>query len=198
MPSRYIRFAPGEYYHLYNRGAGQQAIFREADNYLLVLRKVKHYAASYGIAIIAYCLMPNHYHFLVRQEDDVAAGLLLQHVFNGYTKAFNKRYERSGTLFEDRFQAIHVDKESYLIHLCRYIHLNPVKAGLAADPAAWPYSNYLEWIGERSGTLVDHQFIRDRFSHVADYRQFVYDYLVGRSVPPAGIEAYLLEGNASM
>ncbi len=198
MPSRYVRFAAGEYYHLYNRGAGQQVIFREPDNYVFVLHKVKHYAAIYNIAIIAYCLMPNHYHFLVRQEGDIAAGLLPQHVFNGYTKAFNKRYKRSGTLFENRFQAIHIDKESYLIHLCRYIHLNPVKAGLAADPAAWPYSNYLEWIGERSGTLVDHEFIRDRFPRVADYRQFVYDYLAGKSVSPAGIEAYLLEDDTSM
>jgi len=132
-PYRRIQFTPGQYYHIYNRGSGHRSIFREQDNYLFVLRLVKKYASAFDISVIAYCLMPNHYHFLLRQDGTEAAGLLPQRVFNSYTKAFNKRYDCSGTLFEGRYEAIHVDKEGYLLHLCRYIHANPVKDGLDAD-----------------------------------------------------------------
>jgi len=85
MPSyRRIQFAQGEYYHIYNRGSGRQPIFRETDNYLFVLRQVKGYVSELGIAVIAYCLMPNHYHLVVRQDGDLAAGSLAQRVFNSY------------------------------------------------------------------------------------------------------------------
>lgn len=82
--------------------------------------------------MIAYCLMPNHYHFLVRQEGEYPGGLLPQRIFNGYTKAYNKLYEHSGTLFERRYQVKQVESESHLLHLCRYIHANPIRDGRLA------------------------------------------------------------------
>ena len=106
MPARDIEFAQDGFYHIYNRGAGHQVIFREDENYLFVLRQVKKYARELNIAVIAYCLLPNHYHFLLRQDSQQPAGLLPQLVFNSYTKAFNKRYERSGTLLEGRYKRI--------------------------------------------------------------------------------------------
>jgi REP-associated tyrosine transposase len=151
---------PGQYYHIYNRGARQGSIFREPSNYLFVIGRMKHYARAYTLAVISYCLMPNHYHICIRQDGDYPAGLLPQRVFNSYTKAYNKRYEQSGTLFEHRFQAKAILNSAHLLHLCRYIHANPVKDGLVADPADWPYSNYLEWVGERNGTIVDREFIQ--------------------------------------
>jgi len=193
MPYRAVQFAPEHYYHIYNRGAGRQPIFRDEDNYVFVLRNIKRYATQYTAAVVAYCLMPNHYHFLLRQDGEEAAGLVIQHTFNSYTKAFNKRYQRSGTLFEERYQAIHIDRDEYLLHLCRYIHGNPVKAGLAQAPENWAYSNYLEWIGLRQGDLVDREFVRAHFPVSADYRQFVMSYLADPEQLPAGIEAYLLE-----
>lgn len=75
-------------------------------------------------------------------------------------------------------------KSSHLLHLCRYIHGNPVKDGLVSDPADWPYSNYLEWIGERDGTLWDMDFVRENFPTPGLYRDFVMDYLRGRDLPP--------------
>ena len=153
MPYRKVQFAQGESYHIYNRGVGRQPIFREEENYLFLLRRVKEYASAFNIAVIAYCLMPNHYHFLLRQDDQEPASRLPQRVFNSYTKAFNKRYDRTGTLFEGPYKAIHIDQDRYLLHLCRYIHANPVKHGLVSDLEQWPYSNYLEWIGARSGKL---------------------------------------------
>ena len=158
MPYRKVEFVQGHFYHVYNRGVGRQPIFREGENYLFLLRRVKQYASSLDVAVIAYCLMPNHYHFLLRQDGPQPAGWLPQRVFNSYTKAFNKRYGCTGTLLEGPYKAIHIDQESYLLHLCRYIHANPVRHGLVSDLAQWPYSNYLEWIDARPGALVPCSF----------------------------------------
>ena len=117
--------------------------------------------------------MPNHYHFLLRLEEDGALSRFIQRLFNSYTQAFNKQQGRSGTLFEGRAKSILVDTEGYALYLCRYIHLNPVKAGLVAHPGEWPYSNYLEWVERRSGTLVDRAFVREYFPTPADYEAFV-------------------------
>ena len=192
MQPRRPDYAPGQYYHIYNRGAHGVSIFREEDNYHFVLRKVKKYVAEFGLSVIAYCLMPNHYHFLVRQDGESRAGLLPQRVFNSYSKAYNKRYEHSGTLFQGPYQAIHVDNQNYLLHLCRYIHANPVKDGLVADPADWPYSNYPEWVGTRPGTLVDRGFVMENFRTPAQYTAFVADYMQTRTLPDE-VKNYLVD-----
>lgn len=107
--------------------------------------------------------MPNHYHFLLRQLEQDPVGLCVQYMFNSYTKAVNNMYDRSGTLFEGPYRAIHVDEESYLTHLCRYIHRNPIEAGLVEELEVWPWSNYLEWIGKRNGTLYNETFVKTHF-----------------------------------
>lgn len=178
-----LTWLPGGYYHIYNRGARQGSIFREPTNYLFVIAHMRQYARDFTLSVIAWCLMPNHYHFLLRQDGEAPAGLLPQRVFNSYTKAYNKLYQQSGTLFEHRFQAKAIKNSAYLYHLCRYIHANPVKDGLVADPADWPYSNYLDWIGERNGMLIDRDFIRAQFAHGSDYQAFVLDYLRTRTLP---------------
>ena len=171
MPKRQVEFAKGEYYHIYNHGANRRPIFREAENYRFLLRLLKQHASALDIAIVAYCLMPNHYHLLVRQDGTTLAGKLPQAVFNSYVKAFNKRYQRTGTLFEGPYKAIHIDRQEYLIHLCRYIHGNPVKDDIVSSLDQWPYSNYLEWIGKRAGTLFDPQFVEAHFNDGAEYRK---------------------------
>ncbi len=183
MPRRTIYFLPGEYYHIYNRGAGRQSLFREPDNYAYVLRQLKKYAVEFAVAVIAYCLMPNHYHLLLRQDGNMAAGELATRIFGGYSRAVNKRYGWSGTLFEGRFQAKHVDSEGYLLHLCRYIHANPVKDGLCQTLDQWPYSNYREWVGLRHGSLVDREFVQSRFPVSGDYVAFVEEFLRMRQLP---------------
>lgn len=176
-----ITWLPGHTYHLYNRGARQITIFREEKNYRFVLTRIKKYIRQFNLTPIAYCLMPNHYHFLIRQNADHPAGLLPQRVFNSYTKAYNKHYQHSGTLFESRYKAKHVDTAPYLRHLCRYIHANPVKDGIVTDPADWPYSNYLDWIGQRAGTLLDHDFITHTFPDITEYQTFVQEYVQEKS-----------------
>jgi putative transposase len=172
-----VTWLPGCYYHLYNRGARRLTIFREERNYLFVLRRIKTYCASLGLTMIAYCLLPNHYHFLVRQDQQQTAGLLPQRVFNSYTKAHNKLYAHSGTLFEGRFKAILVDTDPYLHYLCQYIHANPVKHGMVAQVEAWPFSNYLDWIGERPGSLLDRAWIEAHFGGPTRYRATLHDFV---------------------
>ncbi|MCA9939571.1 MAG: transposase [Anaerolineales bacterium] len=184
MPRRTTPFLNGHYYHIYNRGAGKHAIFKEQDNYLYILRQTKDCARLFNLTIIAYVLMPNHYHFLIRQDSDAPVSELPKRVFGGYSRAVNRRYGWSGTLFEGRFQAIHITEDAHLRHLCRYIHANPVLHGFVNTPETWPYSNYLEWIGKRPGTLVNHAFIQEYFPNRSDYIQFVRDLIEGRSPIP--------------
>ncbi|MFB0534576.1 MAG: transposase [Anaerolineae bacterium] len=163
----------GHYYHVYNRGCNRQRIFANAGNYLFLLRRAQSFLADYPLSVIAYCLMPNHYHFLLRPEEDRALSRFIQRLFNSYTQAFNKQQGRSGTLFGGRAKSVPVDTDEYVVHLCRYVHLNPVRAGLVAHPSEWLYSNYLEWVERRGGTLVDRVFVRQYFPTASDYEAFV-------------------------
>jgi putative transposase len=192
MPQKRPEYISGQYYHFYNRGAHRASIFRGPGNYLFVLNKVKKYLTEFKLTLIAYCLMPNHYHFLIRQDGEHAAGLLPQRVFNSYSKAYNKRYGHSGTLFEDNYKVKPILRTAHLLHLCRYIHGNPVKDGLVADPADWPYSNYLEWVGQRRGRLYNPDFVRTNFSSPQEYRAFVIADLRGWDLPEE-IKKYLDE-----
>ncbi len=179
MPTRPV-YTQGGYYHFYNRGAHRESIFREPENYIFVLGKLKQYCRELTLTPIAYCLLPNHYHFLIRQDSEQAAGLLPQRIFNSYSKAYNKRYGHSGTLFESQYKVITVHTESYALNVCRYIHANPVKHGIVTDLREWPYSNYLEWIGERPGTLVDREYIRLYYPTPEEYQGTMWAYLQER------------------
>jgi len=177
MPKRPVVYAAGQYYHFYNRGAHRLSIFREPENYLFVLRKVKHYSRELNLQVIAYCLLPNHYHFFVRQGGEAPARLLPQLVFNSYTKAYNRRYDHSGTLFEGHYKVKHVTTEAYMLNLCRYIHANPVHHGIVTDVHDWPYSNYPEWIGDRTGALVDRELVTGHYPDRGQYATAVAAYI---------------------
>ena len=139
----------GHYYHVYNRGCNRERIFADDGNYLFLLRRAKAFLADYALSMMAYCLMPNHYHFLLRLEQDGALSRFVQRLFNSYTQAFNKQQGRGGTLFEGRAKSVLVDTDEYVLHLCRYIHLNPVKAGLVAHPGQGATAT--TWNGWTSG-----------------------------------------------
>ena len=173
----------GMYYHIYNRGTGKTTLFQEPTNYQFVTEKLKKYSRENQVTVIAFCLMPNHYHFMVRQDGDKEAGNIPQSVFNSYSKAYNKKYSRSGTLFEGRFRAKPILTSSHLQHLCRYIHGNPVKDGLVTDPIDWPYSNYASWLGQRDTYFVDESFLQEQFGNADNYKEFLFQYLKSHSLP---------------
>lgn len=195
MPRRETPFVPGFYYHIYNRGNNRQNIYFQPENYVYFLRKVEKYLAPVA-QVTAYCLMPTHYHILARIEDKQRPEFLenteLHHqkISNAmmclsvsYTKAINKRFNRVGSLFQGQFQAKPVRNDVHLLNLCIYIHANPVKDRLVTLPENWPYSNYLEWLGLRNGSLVDRQFIQEHFGTPAEYRELVMHFVKTRYLP---------------
>lgn len=176
MPYRNAEFAQGQYYHIYNRGAGRSKIFFIEDNYRYLLELMQRYIGKYGVSVISYCLMPNHYHFLLLQLTDAPISKFINVLFNAYVQALNLQQNRTGTLFEGRFKHVRVDDWAYLSHLCRYIHRNPVKAGLVSVPEDWAYSNFREWVRLRNSALKDDEFIKTYFPNPEEYRTFVNDW----------------------
>lgn len=193
MPKRKIQWLPGGYYHMYNRGAARQPIFHSEENYLYLLRLMKNVAQECEVSILAYCLLPNHYHWLVRQNGHQPAQRLPKRVFGSYTQAFNRQQERSGTLFEGPYQAIQITCDEYLRQLCRYIHANPVRHGLVPKVEQWPYSNYLECIGRRQGALGDRDFVGQFLGTPAAYAAAVNAYIDGQVPLPVELTPYLGE-----
>ncbi|YAF97941.1 MAG: transposase [Nodularia sp. CChRGM 3473] len=174
MPRRRVALQTGNFYHVYNRGNNQQNIFLERENYIYFLKLVREHLISKAVDIVAYCLMPNHYHFLVYLRDETLSESM-KSLSLAYTKAINRRFHRSGVLFQGRFQSIHVSQTDYLINLSRYIHLNPVKAELVKQPEEWEFSSYLEYTGLRAGTLPKTEYIKMQIEGESAYQQFLAD-----------------------
>jgi len=173
VPRRDLGFYAGEYYHLYNRGVDRQPVFFHEENYLYFMRLLKQKAARTAIQIIAYCLMPNHFHLLVLPEHDNAVAALLTGVCGSYAQALNGQRGRTGALFQGRFRAVHVDRDAYLAQVARYIHMNPVAAGLVVKPQDWPYSDYRDIVEGGYGPSTDNGLLAGLFPGSNAYQRFV-------------------------
>ncbi|MBI3578258.1 MAG: transposase [Ignavibacteriales bacterium] len=179
-----------EIYHIYNRGVRKSPIFFNKGNYQYCLELIKKYAETYDVTVIAYCLMPNHYHFVLQQKEGGTISKFLQTTFNAYTQAINKQQALSGTLFQGRAKTKQIESDSYVMGVIRYIHLNPVMARLTTKPEEWEFSDYHKWIGTQSDSLT-HLSLRDRFFRDGkDYRLFVE---VQGEKDKQGIQQYLFE-----
>jgi putative transposase len=176
MPYRRDPLQAGQYYHLYGRGNSHQHIFLERESYLYFLRQLRKYLVPEVFHVVAYCLMPNHYHLLVYLRSDELSAQMKWFLLS-YATAINKRYSRSGALFEGRFRSALVENDSYLLHLSRYIHLNPVLADLVLHPEDWEFSSYQEYVGLRDGTLPVPDIVLSQFPSQAAYREFVASYV---------------------
>jgi putative transposase len=190
MARRNIPFLPNNYYHVYNRGANKADIFLNDKDYVFLLKQIKDHIREFAITVIAYCLMSNHYHFVLRQNGEAKINDFMQAVFYVYSSAFNTIHKHSGTLFEGPFRSILIDKNEYLLHLCRYIHRNPLEAGMVIKPEQWHYSNYAEFIGKRNGVLVDHEFVKENFGTPEAYEDFVMSYIPPEKIRK-GLRHYL-------
>lgn len=143
--NRKIKFAIGEYYHIYNRGIEKRQIFMDNHDYerfililklansteSLVVRDVKKYGReNQGPTLVdigAWCLMPNHFHILVRVKAEISFSAFMHKLLTSYSMYFNKKHSRKGSLFESRFCAEHLNTDEYLKYIYSYIHLNPIK-----------------------------------------------------------------------
>ena len=156
---------PGGLYHVIARGNRGLKVFRRDQDYGLYLRFLEEYKERYDFLLYAYVLMPTHLHFLI-EVGQVPLSKVMQSLQFRYTRNYNLRYESWGHLFQGRYKAILCEKDSYLLELSAYIHLNPVRAKLVKDPAEYPWSSYREYLKGGSGGLVDGSFVLSQFSDV--------------------------------
>ena len=176
MPYRKTEFRAGHYYHLYNRGVNRQRIFFCDENWGYFVKRIRHYFRPELVDVVAYCLMPTHYHLLVYLKTGDLSKEVMQPFGLSYTKAVNRQQERVGPLFQGPFEAVWVDRDEYLLHLSRYIHLNPVTAGLVRRPEEWTFSSYRDYVGLRQGTLPVPGVVLSQFGSREAYREFVESY----------------------
>lgn len=185
----YKEFSAGVFYHIYNRGNGKMEIFRDEQDYLnflkrvrLALGKTKSTPTSSirlvpfepnTFSLISYCLMPNHFHLQIKQCGEVPLGKLLLKVCTSYSMYFNRKYDHVGHVFQDQFKSIPVQSENQIAALSAYIHQNPTTAGLVNSPEKWVYSSYRDYIGLRKGDLIDFDSILSQFENKDEYRLFV-------------------------
>jgi len=137
---------PGAIYHVMLRGNAKQTIFHGDEEYRYFEDILAEGLEQYSLTLHAYCWMKNHVHMALQVEDKPLSKLM-QNLSQRYTHWFNKRYDRVGHLFQGRYKAILVDKDAYLLELIRYIHLNPVRAGMVSDPIDYPLSSHAAYIG---------------------------------------------------
>ena len=210
---RRIAFSEGEYYHIYNRGVDKRDIFMEGKDYLrfqkmlYVANSIKPvvYKTIQGVpldkiereelvvAIGAYCLMTNHFHILVKEISEGGITRFMEKLGTGYSMYFNKKYDRTGFLFQGNFKAEHVDNDEYLKYLYSYIHLNPVKlidstwkeVGIRDAEKTRAYlenyhsSSYPDYLGvdrEEKLILSKNEF-PEYFDKPKDFKEYINDWL---------------------
>ena len=183
-----MRFEEGKYYHIYNRSINKELLFKTTENYHFFLKRYSEYATDF-IDTFAYCLMPTHFHILVRirklnkvNSRGASTGTLsdvekaLKNLFISYSKAVNKSFNRQGNLFQSKYKHKEVSDSAYFSQIIAYIHYNPVKAGLSDSLDTWVFSSYkalvnnkstllkrrevLEWFGGRHQFETFHQCFR--------------------------------------
>ena len=154
MPRRELAFEPGMFCHVVNRGVDREPIFLRPADYEFFLNGIERFLPTRSIVVITYCLMPNHYHLLLRLEEDVLSRVI-QRLTMSFSLAMNLRRRRTGPLFTGRFRSVAIRSDEQLTHASAYIHMNPVAAGLVSRPDKWPYSSYAAYLGRRSRIRLD-------------------------------------------
>lgn len=145
---------PGYPHHIIQRGNNRQSIVADAEDRRVLLQLLEEYAAKEKVAIHAYVLMDNHFHLLATPTTETGVPQMMQSVGRRYVRYYNQRHGRTGTLWEGRYKSTLIQAERYLLACMVYIDLNPVRAGMVADPADFAWSSHLHLIGRRTDRLV--------------------------------------------
>lgn len=177
MPTRNIikTYGEGNYYHAYNRGVDKMNIFLDDADYEVMLALFKRYLSperqrdlsrnllpNYhdSVDLVAYCLMPNHYHLLLYLKQKQGIEKLMRSVMTAYSRYFNTKYERVGGLFQNHFLAARIGSDEYLWHVSRYIHLNPLD--INQDPLTYLYSSIGYFRGDKkAGWMSPHYLVEN-------------------------------------
>ena len=203
MATKRVPLVAGETYHIFNRSIARQPIFLNQKDYQRAFDVLKYYRYSnlplrfsyYNrlpieqrvaflkelaqkgekqVQIFAYSLMPNHFHFLINGITETGLTSFISNVENSYAKYFNIKYERTGSLFQSKFKGAHIETEEQLLHVMRYIHLNPVTSYILKDNSElekYPWSSYTEYINQSSVT-IEPELINSFFTSIEDFKQF--------------------------
>ena len=194
MPSRIFPFVNDYFYHIYNRGSEKRPIFHTRRDYQRFMKTLYYYqhlgpkpkfshfsqfqtykldSSKKIVNITAYCLMPNHFHLLIKQVADGGITEFISKVSNSYTKYYNTKHNRIGPLFQGEFKAVMVEKDEQLLHLSRYIHLNPLVSLLVKNLDDYEWSSYKEYLG--GSGISCKQEILSFFKDSRAYKQFILD-----------------------
>ncbi len=202
MPSRNINkiYVEGGFYHVYSRGVNKDLIYKDKDDYTKFLSILKRYLSprvqAYNkeeqtlylednpdhtwkyINLHCFCLMPNHFHLILEQKKRETMTDFMRRILNTYTKYFNKKYTRVGTLFQSRYKASRIDSDSYILHLSKYIHQNPQEIVSAKNTSleSYDWSSYKDYLDKRKLTWITTSFINEFFDKeklTNSYRNFV-------------------------
>lgn len=196
MTLRKTPFVNGEYYHIFNRGVAKMQIFNNFYDYNRFLKTFIYYSTEGPkprfsiftpetttldknkkiIDLICYCLMPNHFHFLVKQNREKGITEFASKLSNSYTKYYNLKNKRVGPLLQGDFKAVHVETNEQLLHLTRYIHLNPLISYVTKDLEDHRFSSYREFVGLDSTMICTNKLVLEQFNSSQDYKRFVSDY----------------------
>ena len=217
---RKTKFANNEYYHIYNRGVDKREIFCEEKDYLRFLKSIREFNDNTGyfqrdyekrtkltgqksdfrylksdfeqlVEIICYCLNPNHYHFILKQLAENGITLFMRKLGTGYTNYFNKKYNRSGSLFQGKFKSVHIDSNEYLLWLSGYVNGNIEIHGIdKAKKHKW--CSYSDYLGKRKGTLCKKEIVLSQFKNLEEYENFV-EMTIRKSKERKDLEKYFIE-----
>jgi REP element-mobilizing transposase RayT len=174
---------PGALYHVITRGNRRQGVFLDQKDFKTFLGYLSDYKSRYAFRLYAYALMKNHLHLLV-EVGEIPLSRIMQSLLFRYTRYFNRRRGEVGHLFQGRYKAILCDKDTYLLELVRYIHLNPVRAKIVRRPEDYVWTGHLSYLGRGGETLIDEGLVLDQFSEKRflgrrRYRQFVWEGISG-------------------
>jgi len=206
-----IEFVNYHFYHIYNRGVDKRKIFEEEQDYVRFIHSLFEFNDRYPalpfsqvykkgrkrerellVNIICFCLMPNHFHLILEQLVEGGITKFMQKLGTGYTMYFNEKYKRSGALFESRFKAILIENDEYLLHLSRYIHLNPVELKeihwkekgikdfnkVRDFLEGYRWSSFLDYIKIKNfPSVIKKDFLLNYFKKSEDYKKFIYEFM---------------------
>ena len=179
-------------HHIIQRGNNRQLIFMDTADHQRFLDLLGDYAKQFGVAIHAYVLMDNHVHVLATPSTEKALAGMMQALGRKYVRYFNDRHQRTGTLWDGRYKSTVVQSESYLLTCMAYLDLNPVRAGIVAQPLAWPWSSHAHHLGQRSDRLVTPHALYWALGNTPFAREAAYAELVQAGIS-AGQQAQLTD-----